>query len=144
MPPSIDALISSSASAWPTAPMALNIPLPSPKVMVPKQSLETRRPVGPSVAYFMTSSFLVGMSEHSLIHETKESFGDCVPERIKPGLGVALCLGRLTGDEIHRRIGDRTHDRRHEGRRLVPHCTTGRALTHHVVEFLECVRDKLL
>src|SRR3984957_11278710 len=33
--------------------MALNIPLPSPKVMVPKHSLETRRPVLPRVAYFM-------------------------------------------------------------------------------------------
>src|ERR1700745_2779026 len=34
--------------------MALEIPLPSPNVMVPKQSLETRRPVLPSVAYCMT------------------------------------------------------------------------------------------
>src|SRR5580692_10157148 len=33
--------------------MALKIPLPSPNVIVPKQSFETRRPVFPSVAYFM-------------------------------------------------------------------------------------------
>ena len=26
----------------------------------------------------------------------------------------------------------------------MPHCTTGRALTHHVVEFPECVPDQLL
>jgi hypothetical protein len=36
--------------------MALNIPLPSPKVMVPKHSFETRSPVLPRVAYFMASS----------------------------------------------------------------------------------------
>ena len=30
------------------APMALKMPSPSPNVMVPKQSLETRRPVLPS------------------------------------------------------------------------------------------------
>src|ERR1700730_5093516 len=59
MPPSIDVLTSSSAPAWPTLLMALKIPLPSPNVMVPKQSLETRRPVLPSVAYSMTFSVLV-------------------------------------------------------------------------------------
>src|ERR1700738_1902577 len=53
MPPSIDVLTSSSAPAWPTAPMALKSPRPSPNVMVPKQSFETRRPVFPSVAYCM-------------------------------------------------------------------------------------------
>src|ERR1700676_4547177 len=57
MPPSIDVLTSSSAPAWPTALMALKSPLPSPKVMVPKQSFETRRPVLPSVAYSMAFSF---------------------------------------------------------------------------------------
>src|SRR5882757_3693965 len=59
MPPSIDVLTSSSAPAWPTALMALKSPLPSPNVMVPKQSFETRRPVLPSVAYCMALSFLV-------------------------------------------------------------------------------------
>src|SRR5271154_1428303 len=59
MPPSIDVLTSSSASAWPTELRALKSPLPSPNVMVPKQSFETRRPVLPSVAYSMTFSFLV-------------------------------------------------------------------------------------
>src|ERR1700687_258244 len=59
MPPSIDVLTSSSAPAWPRLLMALNIPLPSPNVMVPKQSLETRRPVLPSVAYSMAFAFLV-------------------------------------------------------------------------------------
>src|SRR5712664_2239011 len=58
MPPSIDVLTSSSAPAWPTAPMALKYPLPSPNVMVPKQSFETRRPVLPSVAYSMAFAFL--------------------------------------------------------------------------------------
>jgi hypothetical protein len=38
--------------------MALKSPLPSPKVMVPKQSFETRRPVLPSVAYSMAVPFL--------------------------------------------------------------------------------------
>src|SRR6267143_1070128 len=42
MPPSIDVLTSSSAPAWPTALTALKIPLPSPNVIVPKQSFETR------------------------------------------------------------------------------------------------------
>src|SRR5882757_1501067 len=59
MPPSIDVLTSSSAPAWPTALMALKSPLPSPNVMVPKQSFETRRPVLPSIAYSMAFSFLV-------------------------------------------------------------------------------------
>src|ERR1700737_3391967 len=58
MPPSIDVLTRSSAPAWSTAPMALKTPLPSPNVMVPKQSFETRRPVLPSVAYSMAFSFL--------------------------------------------------------------------------------------
>src|SRR5580693_6144544 len=57
MPPSIDVLTSSSASAWPTELMPLKRPLPSPNVMVPKQSFETRRPVLPSVAYSMAFSF---------------------------------------------------------------------------------------
>src|SRR5258707_10680038 len=65
MPPSIDVLTSSSAPAWPTALMALKIPLPSPNVMVPKQSFETRRPVLPSVAYSM-ASFLSCRSKVSL------------------------------------------------------------------------------
>src|ERR1700722_5155459 len=96
MPPSIDVLTSSSAAAWPTALMALKSPLPSPNVMVPKQSLETKRPVLPSVAYSTAFSFLASpklpyegiggwhgrlpsvhpflrcrMSEHSLIHKQK-------------------------------------------------------------------------
>src|ERR1700674_3719428 len=58
MPPSIDVLTSSSAPAWSTALMALKSPLPSPNVMVPKQSFETRRPVLPSVAYSMMPSIL--------------------------------------------------------------------------------------
>jgi hypothetical protein len=37
--------------------MALKRPLPSPNVMVPKRSLETRRPELPSVAYFMALSY---------------------------------------------------------------------------------------
>src|ERR1700676_4490768 len=53
MPPSINVLTSASRPAWPTSLMALKIPLPSPNVMVPKQSFETRRPVLPSVAYSM-------------------------------------------------------------------------------------------
>src|ERR1700686_3106582 len=53
MPPPIDVLTSSSAPAWPTPLMSLKSPLPSPNVMVPKQSFETRRPVLPSVAYSM-------------------------------------------------------------------------------------------
>src|SRR6267142_4609419 len=57
MPPSIDVFTSSSAPAWPTALMPLKRPLPSPNVMVPKQSFETRRPVLPSVAYSMAFSF---------------------------------------------------------------------------------------
>src|ERR1700682_1479582 len=120
MPPSIDVLTSSSAPAWPTALMALKSPLPSPNVMVPKQNLETRRPVLPSVAYSMVFPFASYpwqsfINEQVLAHELdKKSPGDCVPERVKPSLRVAFCLCRLTGDEIHRRIGDRTHDRRHE------------------------------
>src|SRR5580700_9030072 len=58
MPQSIDVLTSSSAPAWPTALRALKSPLPSPNVMVPKQSFETRRPVLPSVAYSMSFSLL--------------------------------------------------------------------------------------
>src|SRR5580704_7088357 len=57
MPPSIDVLTSLSAAAWPTELMPLKRPLPSPNVMVPKQSFETRRPVLPSVAYSMAFSF---------------------------------------------------------------------------------------
>src|SRR5882757_2873196 len=120
MPPSIDVLMSSSAAAWPTALMALKSPLPSPNVMVPKQSLETTRPVLPSVAYSMAFSFCE-LPWKSFKHEQvlahpldKKSPGDSAPERVKPSLRVALCLCGLTGDEIHRRIGDRTHDRRHE------------------------------
>ena len=56
MPPSIDVLTSVSASACPWAPMALKSPRPSPKVMVPKQSFETSRPVLPSVVYSMMPS----------------------------------------------------------------------------------------
>src|SRR5260370_30404781 len=84
------------------------------------------------------------MSEHSLIDKTNKSAGDCLPERIKPCLCVALCLCRLTGDEVHCRISYRAHDCRCECRRLVPHRTAGRALAHHVVELTECVPDKLL
>src|ERR1700732_4244810 len=114
IPPSIDVLTSSSAPAWPTALMALKIPLPSPNVMVPKQSFETRRPVLPSVAYSMVFPFSeLVVSEYALIKRTKLS-GDCIPERVEPCLCVALCLCRLAHDEIHRRIADRTHDRRHE------------------------------
>src|SRR3984885_16058570 len=57
MPPSIDVLTSSSASSWPTELMPLKRPLPSPNVMVPKQSFETKRPVLPSVACSMAFSF---------------------------------------------------------------------------------------
>src|ERR1700722_3252310 len=121
MPPSIDVLTSSSASAWPTELIPLKRPLPSPNVMVPRQSFETRRPVLPSVVYSMAFSFLV----------SPKSPGDCLPERIKPRLCVALCLCRLAGDEIHRRIGDRTHNRRYERRWLAPQYTSGRALTPH-------------
>src|SRR6267378_6332327 len=42
--------------AWPTVPMALKSRLPWPNVMVPKQSLETRRPALWSVAYSMMPS----------------------------------------------------------------------------------------
>src|ERR1700692_2193050 len=59
MPPSIEVLTSSSAPACPTLLIALKSPLPSPNVMVPKQSFETRRPVLPSVAYCMAFSFHV-------------------------------------------------------------------------------------
>src|ERR1700722_20263069 len=96
---------------------------------------------------FPFASYLWGsfMYEQVLTHESdKKSPGDSVPERIKPSLRVALCLCRLTGDEIYRRIGDRTHDRPHELRRLAPHGTAGCALTHHVVELRECVPDELL
>src|SRR3979490_3410980 len=65
MPPSIDVLTSSSAPAWPTVLMALKSPLPSPNVMVPKQSFETSRPVLPSVAYSMSWSFLVRVSQRA-------------------------------------------------------------------------------
>jgi hypothetical protein len=41
IPASIDVLMRASASDWPCAPTNLKIPRPSPKVMVPKQSLET-------------------------------------------------------------------------------------------------------
>jgi hypothetical protein len=44
IPASIDVLMRASASVCPWAPTNLKIPRPSPKVMVPKQSLETRRP----------------------------------------------------------------------------------------------------
>src|ERR1700716_3871078 len=64
MPRSIDVLTSSSAPAWPTALMPLTSPLPSPNVMVPKQSFDTRRPVLPSVAYSMAYSFLVKPKSH--------------------------------------------------------------------------------
>src|SRR5258707_11596676 len=64
MPRSIEVLTSSSAPAWPTVLMALKRPLPSPNVMVPKQSFETRRPVLPSVAYSMAYSFLVEPKSH--------------------------------------------------------------------------------
>src|SRR5580692_6679083 len=63
MPPSIDVLTSSSAPAWPTMLMALKSPFPSPNVMVPKQSFETRRPVLPRVAYSMMPFQL--LSTHS-------------------------------------------------------------------------------
>src|SRR5258708_32964077 len=42
MPPPIDVLTSSSAPACPTELMALKSPLPSPNVMVPKQSFENQ------------------------------------------------------------------------------------------------------
>src|SRR5229473_7301979 len=64
MPRSIEVLTGSSAPAWPTVLMALKRPLPSPNVMVPKQSFETRRPVLPSVAYSMAYSFLVEPKSH--------------------------------------------------------------------------------
>src|SRR5260370_16172912 len=64
MPRSIEVLTSSSAPAWPTVLMALKRPLPSPNVMDPKQSCETRRPVLPSVAYSMAYSFLVEPKSH--------------------------------------------------------------------------------
>src|ERR1700682_1851058 len=75
MPPSIDVLTSSSAPAWPTALMALKSPLPSPNVMVPKQSFETKRPVLPSVAYSMMLPFLCSPN--------KVLPGDSLAERIK-------------------------------------------------------------
>src|ERR1700682_869620 len=92
MPPSIDLLTSSSAPGWPTAILALKIPLPSPNVMVPKQSFETRRPVLPSVAYFMAFSFLVspqpsqrkvqhGQSSQDLVSQT--AVADCPGHRLR-------------------------------------------------------------
>src|SRR6202040_1790289 len=48
---SIALLTNSSAPAWSTPLSALKSPLPSPNVMVPKQSFETRSPVLPSVEY---------------------------------------------------------------------------------------------
>src|SRR5258708_15484106 len=69
MPLSSDVLTSSSAPAWPTELMALKSPLPSPNVMVPKQSFETRRPVLPSVAYSMMPSS--GLSTFVDLHVLK-------------------------------------------------------------------------
>src|SRR6266436_5096989 len=53
MPASMEALMRASAPAWSTVPMARKRPVPPWKVMVPKQSVETRRPVSPRVLYCM-------------------------------------------------------------------------------------------
>src|SRR6202790_2017043 len=90
MPPSIDVLTSSSAADWPTVLMALKRPLPSPKVMVPKQSFETRRPVLPSVAYSIAFSFL----ESPKCLREKVSVADRIPAALL-FVSLPLSLYRL-------------------------------------------------
>ena len=53
MPASMEDWTRESAVGWSTVPMALNMPVPPWKVMQPKQSWETRRPVSPRVLYCM-------------------------------------------------------------------------------------------
>src|SRR5437867_12803203 len=64
MPPSIEALTSSSAPFWSTAPMTLYNPSPPPKIMVPKERRETRSPVLPRVLY---SIFVLSLREALLL-----------------------------------------------------------------------------
>src|SRR6267143_1563165 len=73
--------------------MALKRPLPSPNVMVPKQSFETRRPVLPSVAYSMAYSFLVEPKSH-----WREGVGRWY------GRALALRVGKNCGFSWKRRL----------------------------------------
>src|ERR1700722_8562270 len=95
MPPSRAILTNSSAPAWSTVLRALKSPLPSPNVMVPKQSFETKRPVSPSVAYFMSVSFrsgLFGRPRSEALGDHLFAFG---PERL--GVFRIKCVGPDAG-----------------------------------------------
>src|SRR6202035_2536852 len=92
MPPSIDVLTNSWAPAWPTALMALKSPLPSPNVMVPNQSLETKRAVFPSVMYFIAFSYLVNskfLAEGSSLGRQADSNADALRQGFQfPGRDI--------------------------------------------------------
>jgi hypothetical protein len=87
----------------------LKIPLPSPNVMVPKQSFETRRPVLPSVAYSMASCFLAspksarprrgGAGRRPLrLGPRKRCFSCCIPGLGEDGSGRNRTIsGRYPG-----------------------------------------------
>src|SRR5882757_1881202 len=104
MPPSIDVLTSSSAPAWPTVLIALKSPLPSPNVIVPKQSFETRRPVWPSVAYstmppqlqpildlHLNARHSCNCGPHSTVKRPYADLRICSGNRTHPRHGALLC-----------------------------------------------------
>src|ERR1700722_13441634 len=96
MPASIDVLTRSSAPVWPTVLMALKSPLPSPNVMVPKQSLETNRPVLPRVVYCISFSCLAS-SDVSLQEGAGRWHGQL------PSLKPLHTLTRSSEKELERR-----------------------------------------
>src|SRR6202041_3642412 len=100
MPRSIDILTSSSASAWPTELRALKSPLPSPNVMVPKQSLETRSPVLPSVVY---STMPPQLQPILALHLNARHSCNCGPHSTVKGAYADLRI--CTGNRTHPRYG---------------------------------------
>src|SRR6202035_3875004 len=102
MPPSIEALTSSSAPGWSTVLIALKRPLPSPNVIVPKQSLETRRPVLPSVAYSMMPSncwYIRGCHENNAEKRVGRPFAHQATDPSKRGGDIREAVRRTCSNK---------------------------------------------
>src|SRR5580692_7173653 len=65
-PASKELLSNWSARSWPTPEICFQMPSPAANVIVPRQISETRRPVGPSVLYFMRTFAGLGFASTHL------------------------------------------------------------------------------
>src|ERR1700683_4410583 len=95
MPPSRAILTNSSAPVWSTPLRALKSPLPSPNVMVPKQSFETRSPVLPSVEY---SKMPPQLQPTLALHFNARHSCSCGPHSTVKGAAMLISeFARVTG-----------------------------------------------